>query len=179
MHSYVTIHLNFQLLPWSSAWFHSCPEGGWKWWGCSSRACSVLVGTNQQFCSCDLCHIQTDCIHCRSWKYQGKLLGPTILSIILCEFTITQVTGKGLAIYLTAGNFGKVFNLVNWRFCGKSPKVNIISYTITLCGSVRDRQIYNSPMHSDTDSPNLMLAKLSLYTVDICDGGEGFLLPIF
>ena len=55
-------------------------------------------------------------------------------------------------LYHIEGNFGMVFNLANWQFCGKSPNLkptNIISYTIALCGSARDRQIKNSSMHSD------------------------------
>ena len=54
--------------------------------------------------------------------------------------------------YRIVGNFGEVLNLANWRFCGKSPNLkstNIISYTIALCRSTRNYQIYNSPMHSD------------------------------
>ena len=57
-----------------------------------------------------------------------------------------------LIYHIIVGNFGKVFNLVNWRFCGKSLNLkptNIISYTIALYGSTHDHQIKNSPMHSD------------------------------
>ena len=46
--------------------------------------------------------------------------------------------------YRIAGNFGKVFNLANWRFCRKLLNLkltNIISHTITLCGSTHDCQI--------------------------------------
>ena len=81
--------------------------------------------------------------------------------------------------YRIAGNFGKVFNLANWRFCGKSPNLkpaNIISHTITLCRSACDRQIKNSPMHSDDcDSPNLMLTKVSRYTVCCADHARVFI----
>ena len=48
-----------------------------------------------------------------------------------------NVIALGLGEYCIAGNFGEVFNLVNWRFCGKSPNfksANIISCTIALCG---------------------------------------------
>ena len=44
--------------------------------------------------------------------------------------------------YQITGSFGKVFNLVNWQFCGKLPNLksaNIIS--ITLYGSTHNRQI--------------------------------------
>ena len=43
-----------------------------------------------------------------------------------------------------SGKLWRNFNLVNWQFCRKSPNLepaNIISYTIALCGSTRDRQI--------------------------------------
>ena len=49
-----------------------------------------------------------------------------------------------LEIYRIEGNFGKVSNLANWRFCRKLPNLkptNIISYTIALYGRARDRQI--------------------------------------
>ena len=55
-------------------------------------------------------------------------------------------------VYCIARNFGKVFNLANWRFWEKSPNlkpVNIISYTIALCRSACNRQINNSQMYSD------------------------------
>ena len=69
--------------------------------------------------------------------------------------------------YHIAANFGEVFNLANWQFCRKSPDLKptnniMISYTIALCRSTRDHQIKKLPM---TDSPNLMLAKVSRYTV--------------
>ena len=35
--------------------------------------------------------------------------------------------------YSTEGNFGKVFNLVNWQICGKSPNLksaNIFNYAV-------------------------------------------------
>ena len=46
--------------------------------------------------------------------------------------------------YHMAGNFCEVFDLVNWWFCGNSPNLkaaNIISYTVALCESARNRQI--------------------------------------
>ena len=30
--------------------------------------------------------------------------------------------------YRTAGNFGEVFNLANWRVCGKSPNLKLANY---------------------------------------------------
>ena len=52
--------------------------------------------------------------------------------------------GAHCITYHIAGNFGEVFNLANWQFCGKSPNLkpaNIILYTIALCRSACDRQI--------------------------------------
>ena len=64
--------------------------------------------------------------------------------------TLSEVTSFSVAVYCIARNFGEVFNLANWRFCGQSPNLkpaNIISYTIALCRGARDYQIKNSPMH--------------------------------
>ena len=48
------------------------------------------------------------------------------------------------------GNFGEVFLI--WQignFAENRKPANIISYTIALWGSVRNRQIENLPMHAD------------------------------
>ena len=84
--------------------------------------------------------------------FAGAIWGPTT------KFNI-------IIVYRIAGNFGEVFNLANWRFCGKSPNLNvanIISYTTTLYGSARDRQCIWM-----TDLPNLMLTKVSRYVVSL------------
>ena len=50
---------------------------------------------------------------------------------------VTDVTSAIETTYRIVGNFGEVFNLANWRFCGKLPNLkpaNIISYTVALCG---------------------------------------------
>ena len=62
------------------------------------------------------------------------------------SFTVYTLHAHQLYIYTyrIAGNFGEVFNLAILR-----EIANIISHTITLCGR----------------SPNLMLAKVSRYTV--------------
>ena len=74
--------------------------------------------------------------------------------------------------YCIAGNFGKVFNLANWRFCGKSPNLkpaNIISYTVDYAEALAIAKFKIHQCILKTDSPNLMLAKVSRYTVcDMC-----------
>ena len=61
--------------------------------------------------------------------------------------------------YRIAGNFGKVFNLANWRFYERSPNLKIHT-GICHVAKFKNRQIVLG-----TDSPNLMLAKVSRYTV--------------
>ena len=92
-----------------------------------------------------------------SWGLsQGIMLGwfTVIKNVLLCSWRGQPNT---YLVYRIAGNFGKVFNLANWQFCGKSPNLkpaNIISYTIVLCGSARNRQILICLCILMTDSPN-------------------------
>ena len=68
--------------------------------------------------------------------------------------------------YRIAGNFGEVFNLVNWRFNGKSP--NLKPYFIHYRSMRKRSRLPNFKIRQCilmTDSPNLMLAKVSRYTV--------------
>ena len=80
-----------------------------------------------------------------------------------------------LYVYPIAGNFGEVFNLTNWQFYGKSPNsISAIFHSDEIC-----RYVYVLPVTGvyhvakfktqqfvlGTDSPNLMLAKVSRYTV--------------
>ena len=68
--------------------------------------------------------------------------------------------------------FGEVFNLVNWQFCRKLPNLkptNIISYTIAPYGSARNRQIKNSPMHSDYWFAKFNIHQsFPLYSIYVC-----------
>ena len=82
--------------------------------------------------------------------------------MIICNFEHAFCT-------CIVGNFGEVFNLANWRFCGKSPNLksaNIISCTIS--HYVEALAITKLKTHQCilmTDLPNLMLAKVSCYMV--------------
>ena len=92
--------------------------------------------SNTGYCTGGMC--PTHNAQCQIAFGKSAVYNTTVLSIV--------------SVYRIAGNFGMVFNLVNWRFCGKSPNLkpaNIISYTIALCRSAHDCQIKNSPMHSD------------------------------
>ena len=81
---------------------------------------------------------------------------------------------SAIPTYHIAGKFGEVFNLENWRICRKSPNLKLPNIAILRYAYVIDigrRQIQNSPIHmtalyvQKTNSPNLMLAKFSRYTV--------------
>ena len=62
-------------------------------------------------------------------------------------------------IYRIAENFGKVFNLVNWRFCGKS--LHLLHYAEAL--AIAKLKIHQCIRM--TDLPNLILTKVSCYIV--------------
>ena len=73
-------------------------------------------------------------------------------------------------IYHIAENFGEIFNLANWRFSAKLPNLKPINKLLfhTLSLYVEVLAIAKFKIHQCipmTDSPNLMLAKVSCYTV--------------
>ena len=73
-------------------------------------------------------------------------------------------------VYRIAGNFGKVFNLVIWRFCGRKIAKfkthqylnNAYAHALAMC-RIAKFKIHQCVLGND--SPNLMLAKVSRYTV--------------
>ena len=67
--------------------------------------------------------------------------------------------------YRIAGNFGEVFNVVNWRFCGKSPKLNppILFHILLLY--VEALMITKLKIRQCILMTDSMLAKVSCYTV--------------
>ena len=70
--------------------------------------------------------------------------------------------------YRIAGNFGVVFNLANWRFCRNSPNLKPATIFHTLLHYAEALAIAKFKVCQCilmTDSPNLMLAKVSRYTV--------------
>ena len=54
----------------------------------------------------------------------------------------------GSLTYCIAGNFGEIFNLANWRFCGKSPNLKPTNNYFIHCRTTRKR----------SRSPNLKFA---------------------
>ena len=75
------------------------------------------------------------------------------------------------ALYRITGNFGEIFNLAIWWFCGKLPNLksaNIISYTIAISLYAQALAIAKFKICQCilmTDLPNLMLTKVFHYTV--------------
>ena len=80
-----------------------------------------------------------------------------------------RITNKerllSIIIYCIAGNFGEVFNLVNWRFYGKSPNLKSAIFYSDIPGICHAAKFKTRQFVPGTDSPNLMLAKVSRYTV--------------
>ena len=95
-------------------------------------SCVGLVGMAQLLCTCT-CIVGDMCLYM-----------PVATCTYLHVPCIAHATWIVIADYRMEGNSGEVFNLVNWWFCWKSPNLkpaNIVSHTIALCRSARDRQI--------------------------------------
>ena len=88
----------------------------------------------------------------------GGLLGSLLAgSEYIMSYTVEQETLHG-----------KVFKLVNWRFCRKLPNFKTRKYIPTLLHYAEVLTITKFKLRQcimKTDSPNLMLTKVSRYTV--------------
>ena len=59
-----------------------------------------------------------------------------VIDSIYSYYTCWHAQDHNRSIYCIAGNFGKVFNLVNWGFYRKSPNLNPPYFILTKSGDI-------------------------------------------